>query len=396
MASLRDTLFGKKAARGQRLLTQNLLTSAASLERTTSQGWEAIHDFSLLVELFCLYDRAVVIGRGIRDTLRSMDSSLFALLEETNFISTATLDESEQQAVATAARQHLITFLGEDKPADYDELFRFALNAPGTSYALSYVPDRGEELVQGQEWLMTTPTREGLIEQLGRETHFARGTTFLVRTFLYLAYADIANLPFTPDTTRVPALGAVLDKEVHFRDKLLTAMSSGWQSTSEVEDPQLRRHFSPLAAVVIERAAPDWRNVTRQLKDLRAELTPLRTRLQKAEQVLLWGTHDASVKVQREWQAVHEELARSYGYEPNLVSIRRGVGYGEALGNLADNPTSYESWAKAVLSLPVETLSRMHARRPAIELHRLRRDLPTIGRLRAGLRLLLERHSSRR
>jgi hypothetical protein len=49
--------------KGRRLITQNLLVSAASHELHGKASWQSIHDLSILIETFCLYDEIVVLGR---------------------------------------------------------------------------------------------------------------------------------------------------------------------------------------------------------------------------------------------------------------------------------------------------------------------------------------------
>jgi hypothetical protein len=390
MPNLSSALFDRRPALGMRLITQNLLTSAASLEWSNDPDWLAVQDFSLLVDHFLLYDGAIVVGKGVEAWMKELDSSIYDLLERTQFISTTTLDASLEQNVACTARQHLVAFLGKDASVDYDELFRFSLDASHTSYDLSYIPDGREEIKGGQRWLLTSPSTRALIEQIGKESHYhARGVAFLLRTFLYLAYADVTKTPFTPDSARAAAVETVLAAETRFRDELRTAMSDAWRSRKGLGDEELRRQVSPLAAVVLERAAPEWSSVIQELQHLREELAPLRKRLREAEWGALWGTDEDSIMAKREWEAAQEEIGRSFGHEPHLITLKRGVAFSEALGELADKPTSYSSWLSAVLSLPLEIVSRMHARRPAIELHRLRRDLPAVERLRGSLRQLL-------
>jgi hypothetical protein len=80
---------------GRRLITQNLLTSAAFAVREKRPDWLSIQDLSLFIELYCLYDNSVVIGRDANYAIYNWDDPLFDLLRRTNFVSTDT-PESDQ------------------------------------------------------------------------------------------------------------------------------------------------------------------------------------------------------------------------------------------------------------------------------------------------------------
>jgi hypothetical protein len=44
-----------------RLITQNLLASAAAYERSDRTTWSSIQDLCAFIDLFCLYDNVLVL-----------------------------------------------------------------------------------------------------------------------------------------------------------------------------------------------------------------------------------------------------------------------------------------------------------------------------------------------
>jgi len=61
---------------GHRLITQNLLISGATFEREKQVSISSLQDLSVLIDLFCLYDRAVVISRNSWTPFRELKSEL--------------------------------------------------------------------------------------------------------------------------------------------------------------------------------------------------------------------------------------------------------------------------------------------------------------------------------
>jgi hypothetical protein len=231
------------------------------------------------------------------------------------------------------------------------------------------------------EWLRTTP-RQDILQQLSRERDYTRGTTFVVRSFLYVAYADVARLVFTPDVSREPVVESVVEAERDLRERLLQALDTSWQRFPRIGDSDLKRNISLLAAVVFERAKPDRTRIVPVMKELREQLAPLRQRLRRAEDVILNGQGDDPINAEVAWNQAIKELQRSFGAEPHLVSTEKILSFGEHVGDLADEPQSPKAWMAMLLGLPFEIVKRLVYRRPAVELHRLRRDRPAVERLR--------------
>lgn len=67
---------------GQRLITQNLLASAALFESQERVNWATIEDLPALIDLFCLYDRAIAIGHNYYKPQSVPQFGLFDLLKD--------------------------------------------------------------------------------------------------------------------------------------------------------------------------------------------------------------------------------------------------------------------------------------------------------------------------
>lgn len=364
---------------GQRLITQNLLASAALFESQERVNWATIEDLSALIDLFCLYDRAIAIGHNYYEPQSVPQSGLFDLLKD--FVNFSPPEGIEVEALSGSASQHLATFLGDEKDSDR---FRSVL-ASVFSRSYKWVvrpPDTPDDIEIGRQWLLTAPTHKDLVKLLEGEDEYAyRGTTFLVRTFLYLAYANVSQIVFTPDTTRALVLENILAKEEQFRGKLLKHLQEPWKDR-QMPDGRV----APFAAIIFKRAHPDKRNIPTEMAKLREELTPLRKRLHDIEDRLLWRSNDESLAAEVQWNSILEEIKRDFS-EPTFkhasaeVKIIRGLNYARSLFDLTDKPMSPETWAKALLGAPLEDVYRILRRRPVIEIHGLRRQLPGPGQL---------------
>jgi hypothetical protein len=369
-----------------RLITQNLLMSAGLTEETVPIDWASVHDLVTLIDLYCMYDSAVVLGRPAH----SLQSHIGELLETSGFIRVEHPKGEATKEVSAGARRHLLSYLGEDAGDAFDPLIQFALSPDSAIYGLNERPDRSQDVAMGEMWLRTAPSKRDILDQLRRESDVARGTTFVVRSFLYLAYGDANDLVFVPDAVRMPVVGQIVDAEEHVRRKLLATISQG-ASTQVQTDPGDLWRASPLAAVVFERAQPDRRRVWQEMDVLRTELAPLRKRLREAEHKIFYGVGNEVADARNEWKAVNEELRRSFGDEPHLISLDRILALGKDLGEVADNPAKSKGWIALLAGLPFDVIRRILLRRKAVQLHHLRRELPGAGRLHASMTRLFGR-----
>jgi hypothetical protein len=378
-AAMTDKPQPKKASErkpSQRLITQNLLASAALFESQERVNWAAIEDLSALIDLFCLYDRAIAIGHKNDKPQSIPQSGLFDLLADfVNFRPPE--EEIEAQAFSRSASQHLATFLGDEEDSDRFRLvFEMVFRSAHYDWTAT-PPDTPDDIEIGRQWLLTAPTHADLVKLLKGENEYAyRGTAFLVRTFLYLAYANVYQIVFTPDTTRGPVLENILAKEEQFRGRLLKRLQEPWK-----DHQVLDRRVAPFAAIIFKRAYPDKRNIPTEMAKLREELAPLRKRLHDIEDRLLWRSYDEALAAEAQWNNILVEIERDFT-EPTLrhasaeIKVRQALNLAGPASDLVDKPVSPGAWAKALLGAPLEAVYRMLRRRPVIEIHRLQRQLP--------------------
>jgi hypothetical protein len=95
---------------GYRLVTQNILTSAALYETGEPVTWSSLQDLTVLIDLFCLYDGVIVLGRAASPYHRKDDSRFFRLLYDTDFVSVESGPSLADEIVETATR-HIGAFL---------------------------------------------------------------------------------------------------------------------------------------------------------------------------------------------------------------------------------------------------------------------------------------------
>jgi hypothetical protein len=67
-----DEEYRPEQSPGVRLVTQNLLTSAAQYEWRERLTREFLDDLSTLICIFCMYDKIKVLGRDIKSALLSL------------------------------------------------------------------------------------------------------------------------------------------------------------------------------------------------------------------------------------------------------------------------------------------------------------------------------------
>ncbi len=363
---------------GHRLITQNLLMSAAVFERNRQITEASLQDLSTLIDLFCLYDRGIVLGRASWYAFRELKTELASLLEQHSFVN---IEYPYEETIAQVARKHLASFLGTEDVERYQGILRYALTPSEIAHGMEYRPDGVEEIQLGKEWLYTASSRVNLLRQLGREERVARGTTFLVRTFLYLAYADVAKLTFTPDAVRCPVLEGVLREENEFlRRSLMARLQASWEQYPDSGFLQLRRTVSPFAAIVFERSK-NRSDIAHEMEKLRQELMPFRERVLALEEKALWGNRDEAIAAERNWKQALGEIDANFGQDPRLISIERAITWSESISEIADKPTSWKNWLASILDLPKNAIVRLVSQRPAIEIHHLRSELPSPDRL---------------
>jgi hypothetical protein len=335
--------------------------------------------------MFCLYDKAIALGRNTANDVYNSSSEFFGLLRDMDFIEIENPSNDIAKSITGIATRHLATFLGEEESDRFQGLFSAAFEPNSAYYGLTYKPDRREEIQVGKEWLLTTPTRVDLLEQLEKEQQYGRGTTFLVRTFLYLAYADALKITLTPDAVRTPVLETVLEKEDSYRADILSRFKDKWEKYPSRGEVELRRKVSPFAAVVFNRAESKG-DIPQEMAKLRYETEALRKDLQKVEdQALWWTSRDEAIRAERKWNEVLTEIEMNFGSDPRLVTIKRGLNFAESVGGVVEKPHSPKSWIQTITGPVYDIVKRFVARGPAIEIHALKSRLQSPNQLRKDI-----------
>jgi hypothetical protein len=382
---------------GRRLITQNLLSSATHFERSNIVGWQTIADLSTLIDLFCLYDRALVLSREHDKLPEFNNSKLVAMLTRDHFLS---LWRPENNAKITrTAATHLATFLGGVDQEPYIGLLREAMQGDLHEYRQLVDPDHPSDVNNGRQWLLTQPSEGELLEQLEKErtasdSHAYLATLYVLRTFVYLASATEEGVAFAPDVVRAAALETVLDKEEQFRGRLLEQLRKVWGKSLPFGEPELQTSVTPFAAVVFTRAGSSTERIAEEMLGLRTSLQPLRDRLRQLEDRRLWGSRDQALAAQAEWNAALEEVNRSLsqapmGLAPIETKVRHGLNYTKAFLGVASESYNPVEWLQGLIASPLpDDLLRILSERSVVEIHRLRRELPGWGTLQANVESL--------
>jgi hypothetical protein len=381
----------------KRLITQNLLAAADQIETGERIKWSDVNDFAVFVDLFCLYEDVQALGRRSYSYFSTTNTSLREIISEANFVRIAEFNTSD--GFIETACAHLSLFLDDDKESRrYSELVRSILSPDSVERALSMYPDGIQSFETGELWLKTAPDRANLVHLLKGDNRLHREITFVIRTFLYSAYADIEGIPFTPDTARSTVLGPIIAKEQEIWTKLANAirakdiagqltdsLRNSFEQRSKAPDFGLTRRISPLAAIAIERSRGNRRKIYPEVFRLRRELAPMRRRLEEAERIILNGTSDQELASIKKWNAAISEIEKAFGQGEGVINWKRLPGFSEASADIIDDPTSTSSWVTALVGLPIETIRKISARNLAIEVHSLRSQLPGSGRLQSYL-----------
>ncbi len=374
---------------GQRLITQHMLSSAKLFERDQRLRWSSVQDLATFIDLFCLYDEVVVLGRGGQVALKERGSDLLGIVNQTHFVNIEYPYKIGESEISLATGKHLAAFLGENIIGEFQHLLDYAMQ-PRAASSLEYLEDALEtyNAVGIDNEIFASPQRIDLLEQLNREQSRHGQAMFLLRTFLYLAYADVRKIAFTPDTARIPALGVVLDREEQFRGKLLSHMKTAWNDTPG--DKDMLQRVSPFSAIVFTRANRDRKRIVPVMEELREQLTPIRKQLRNLEDRLLWQSRNEAIKALQDWNGILKEIEENFGIEPQLVSLKQGINFAEHVGENINNPANFGAWLKSIFDLPVDVATRLVNRQPVVELHRLKRELPGSGRLMDAIQALFD------
>jgi hypothetical protein len=358
----------------ERLITQNLVAAAATYERIDEMTWSAVRQLAILIDLFCLHDRLAVLGRQAYSMLTKA-SELSALGLEIVSVG----EFYSHPDLVSAACVRLATYLDDALTIEEcRKLIEATLEASHIERAFSASPDSVEDFNTGADWLRTFPRGQDIKAALDRETHDHRSVTFFVRTFLYLTYAELKELPLTPDETRATAMAGIVRTEGNIRQRMREALQKAFPNRFLTDEIELTRALTPLASVVFDRAYPRRENIPKEIQKLRNELRPFRRRVQEAEKDLIWATGREEARAKQKWEAVYKEIEAEFGRGEGLVNvdITSGLSTAEAAARFAESSTKVSAVIKT-LALPLDVLVTFLRRRPAIEIFHLGDKIPS-------------------
>lgn len=356
----------------ERLTTQNLLISAAFYERRRGVTKQTLDDLSLLVDLYCLYDGIVVLGRGPTSTV---DSELIDTLAANGLIRTELVDLAIAETVGQLATARLGAYLVAegariDTAAAKRALGSFA-SAANAQHGLTYIPDTARDMDVGLEGVKGS-AQLALMEP--RSYAFAR------RSFLYVAYAEHTGRIFVPDSARTSLITSMLREDGLFRERLIKGLKAGWQSQEAADQNGLIRLMAPLAAIVLDRAS-DTKRIGPEIVALREELTPVRRLLRESEQAMHFMTAAETNKEMKKWKAAGKSLTAAFRKADLLIEFEGLLTPVAAFAKAATKWTDFESWAEAFSTLTLAELRQAIARRPVVQLGKLAKRAPGPRRL---------------
>ncbi|MFT4120225.1 hypothetical protein [Bradyrhizobium sp.] len=333
----------------------------------------------MLIETVCLYDEIAVLGRKAYEMLRSLTDNS-GVVAAINGIIRAD-DPTFDPQLVNATCGHLGAFLGEEADEErFLPLIENLFKPDWVERAFAVKTDDIADFKTGEEWVRTVPDDVDMRMELEKDVGSHRSTTFLLRTFLYLAYADVNHISLLPDETRASVLQPIVRSERQVRRQLLDRLDQAFQA-NYLGDEEVRRNITPLASVVFDRAGSNPDNIPDEMLRLRRELSSLRERLREVEKLLETGLRSDELQAIQKQDAILKEIERTHGTGEGLVSLESTLAFGEAVGKVVEKPANPATWFKP-LTLPVDVIRRVFSRRSAVEIHRL--QFPATSRLQAA------------
>lgn len=370
----------------KRLVTWNLFFSASAYERGEPVSLEVLEDLSALIDLLCLYEELQVLGDPEHPPFLTHQTPFFDGIRESSAVRVTRPDANQEERLATLTRSHLGVFLPSTAAGELDDWVEHAL-------ALSEVPNERERVATmnaaarlNPPEFIADPNPEDVAEALKEPKDPFGLRPFVVRSFMYLAYAELSDTPWAPDAMRNPLMSAALRSERDIASQLRQTLRDQWEKYPELGVVDVRKRVSPFAAIVLERCKGDRTAIVSEAMRLRHELKSIRDQMSDTERDLHDGSRDAATKAARKWTGILNEISQSYGPSPRIVDITSGLGLAEDATEIIEDVSSAKAWVKGLANRPVQAVVRLFRRRPVAHIHRLRAELPASGRLLAALR----------
>jgi hypothetical protein len=351
---------------GHRLVTQNFITAAARCEEDAPMTWSMLEQLSVLIDLVCLYDQVNFVGQRAFNRVEDIPFGPYVVCPSA--FNVRVFNPGNIDSAASRLANYLRDPAG---PERYTPLLYDILNLGNQDR--SYNPDPGQiqELALGELWLRTLPDRSDPVGALRSDENVFRSVTFFLRTFLYLAFAEQSQIPFTPDSARGSFLPALVENERMLRRRIMTVLKESVEETAIIGDLHVVRATTPLATRVYAEAA-NRREIWTVAAQLREDLWSLRANIRAAEDDLFWAKQQEQARAAAKWEHVFGELKLRYGKGQGYVTADGLVGFAE---KALDVVHDHSQWPKLGTVL-VEPLKRMLTRRPIIELYKLVEDAP--------------------
>ena len=365
---------------GHRLITQNLLTAAAICENDRSITWSMLEELSILIDIVCLYDQVWIVGRQAFDMLTALQSGPHKTCS-----SAFQVGNFNVAGVVDSASHRLAEYFHHPAgPERYRPLVNAILSPSSVARAFRPTPDGIEDRKTGELWLQTLPDNaDPVAAALYADDETYRSLTFFVRTFLYLAYAEASQIPFTPDNARVPFVPNLVENERLLRRRLMKQLKASVEETAIIGDLHVIRAATPLAAHVFA-AAANRHEIWQAAAELREKLWPMRARIRAAEDDLFWATQQEQARAANKWEEEFEELQRKFGRGQGFVTADGLIGFGEKAVEVG---LDHSKWPK-LIGDAYQVFKRLVSPRPIIELHKLARDLPGSGQTQRNIKRL--------
>jgi len=368
----------------RRLVTQNLLASAARFEQPGKPEPGTIDDLSTFIDLYCLYDKLVLMRDPSSEHLLDAHSSLFTLLKKNKTIIQEDIPSEVSKVIRKDAEQRLRIFLwGEDSDETEDWLADFMdpENIKRQMKQWSLHPEKKEHFSIGRKWLKNVPSYKDLLGQLQDENE-RRSTFFVARTFFYLAFANLTKYTFTPDAARSAVAVPVLTRERLFIDELLNTLKSDYKPHAVY--PELEAMISPLSVIVYERAARK-ETIISEVEALREELASTREAIQSLEDEALNKGEKQKQKALKKWKGILAEVHSNFKGVGLRITREQALNLGEAALEIP-NPKSLLK----PINVTWEFIERIVKRGPVIEIHKLVPQLGSTDRVERAIKRLFK------
>jgi hypothetical protein len=300
-------------------------------------------------------------------------------------------DSQRIRRIIAAAQRRFAAFVNTDECEVSDEVVERLLGAESIARCWD-APDRFLHIAEsshdvnlGLRQLRSELARAGGARGVPASARLdSYALTFVMRTFLYLAYSDAERLNLTLDSNRQPISSLLLAGEAEFRSRVLTRLRDAYRSTPGAADLQSTRRLSPFAAIVFQRARPHKHRLVYEMEYLRKELANVRIELRSMEATLFQTDVDARRATSKLNRAL-AEIDRRFATQGHQVSLGEATRFASDAVEIVAAPQNPVGWVKAVFGLPKDILDRWLAQRTLLSVHALRDALPASESLRSAV-----------